>query len=239
MMSIESLVRRVRRKLTPDTRALQLREEVDFWEQWFETKGLKWPDDYAERFDGDMPLQEHLSIYASRLPADHIKILDVGSGPLTKLGKVHPAKTLSITAVDVLAAEYDRLLKQFNITPLVRTQYGVAEKLQQQFGTETFDIVHAQNSLDHTSEPLMGLREMLAVTKRGGYVVLLHAENEGKNESYKQLHKWDFTCERGHFIIGGPGRRGPRRDITQHLANEAEVECTFHHGNVLVGIKRL
>jgi SAM-dependent methyltransferase len=138
----------------------------------------------------------------------------------------------------VLAEEYQKLMRGYGVEPLVWTVYGEAEALRRQFGGRMFDIVHAQNSLDHTAEPLVGLREMLAVTKPDGYVVVLHAENEGKNESYHQLHKWDFTCENGHFVIGGPGPDGPKRDITMLLSNDGDVECSFLDGNVLVGIRK-
>ena len=234
----EPLLHRVVRRLTRNRRSRQLREEVGFWRQWFATKGLEWPDDYTMRFDPEMPMQDHVGTYLDRLPGEAAEILDVGAGPLTKLGKVHPGKRLSITAIDVLARDYDKVIGDFAVTPLVRTGFGEAESLREQFGEDRFDIVHAQNSLDHTAEPLVGLREMLAVTKPGGFVVLYHAENEGKNESYHQLHKWDFTCEGGHFIIGGPGPDGPRRDITQLLAADGEVECAFHEGNVHVGIRK-
>ena len=84
-----------------------------------------------------------------------------------------------------------------------------------QFGEKQFDIVHGQNCIDHTVNPLEAIRQMLAVTKPGGFVVLYHAENEGKNKSYKQLHKWDFTCESDHFLIRGPGASGGKVDVTE------------------------
>ena len=79
---------------------------------------------------------------------------------------------------------------------------------------------------------------MLAVTKPDGFVVLYHAENEGKNESYKQLHKWDFTCEKGHFIIRGPGPGGGSVDATDALTALGSVECSLDGGAVLVAIRK-
>ena len=53
---------------------------------------------------------------------------------LTGLGKKHPSKQLLITATELLAHEYDRLLAEFEIEPLVRTVYADAERLVDQFG---------------------------------------------------------------------------------------------------------
>lgn len=234
----EGLFQRLFRAITPDTRKRQLRGELGFWRQWLATKGLEWPDDYALRFDPDAPIQQHVAIYIDRLAGPRVEILDVGSGPVTKLGKVHPSKTLSITAIDMLAEQYEEMLKDFAVTPLVVTQFADAEKLRDKFGNRKFDLVHAENSLDHTNEPVAALGEMLAVARPGGFVVLLHQENEGMNESYQDLHKWDFTCEVGHFIISGPGPNGPRRDITRLFSADADVECRYYDGDVLVGLKK-
>jgi SAM-dependent methyltransferase len=235
---LRAVVRQVRR-LAPDTRDRHLRMEVAFWRRWLTTEGLNWPEDYAMRFDPDAPVQDHLARVIDRIPASSVDILDVGAGPVTVLGKTHPSKRLSITATDVLAREYNRLLAEFGRTPLVETQFAASENLRESLGDGQFDIVHAQNTLDHSADPFAALEEMLALTKPGGFVVLLHEENEGHNELYHALHKWDFGCESGRFVIGGPGPNGPRRDVTELMADRAEVECSMHHDEVLVVMRKL
>lgn len=150
-------------------------------------------------------------------------VLDVGSGPLTKLGKTHPSKRLDITATDLLANDYDRLLAGFDLVPPVRTVYADAERLVDQFGRDAFDIVHAQNCIDHTADPHQAIEQMIAVTRPGGYVVLYHAENEGQREGYNQLHQWNFTCENIAFVIRD--RMGRTVNVTDRLAALCEVEC--------------
>jgi SAM-dependent methyltransferase len=230
--------RRVLRGLEGDTRSQQLRDEVQFWRDWFSTKGLQWPEDYKERLDPQYPIQGHIARYIDLLQQDPVSILDVGSGPLTKLGKLHVNKEIRITAVDLLAPHYDRVLTDFGISPLVRTIFGDAAKLLQQFGEDKFDIVHGQNSIDHTEDPIQAIRQMIAVTKPGGFVVLFHVENEGKNEGYKQLHKWDFTCERGRFLVKGPGPTGRSVDVGEALAHLGSTECSLDDGAVLVTIRK-
>lgn len=224
----------------PDSRSRQLRAEVSFWRNYIASRGLEWPEDYAQRLRPTTPIQEQVSSWLDRFPGDQAHILDVGSGPLTKLGKVHPSKTIVLTPVDVLAQDYAQLLEQFRVRPPVATIFGDAQKLREQFGADRFDIVHAENSLDHAEDPVGALHEMIAVVRCGGVVILVHAQNEGKNQRYEDLHKWDFSCEDGEFFIGGPGPDGPRQNVTRMFADKAAVNCNIRHdGRVVVEMKKL
>lgn len=235
---LRQLVHRAR-SLAPDSRERHLRGEVRFWRRWLASEGLSWPEDFTARLDPSAPVQHHLAMVIDRLPQRKVEILDVGAGPLTVVGKTHPTKQISITATDVLAREYDALLDEAGIDPPVPTIFAEAEKLRERFGGRRFDIVHAQNSLDHSADPFAAIEEMLALAKPGGFLVLLHEENEGRNERYHALHKWDFTCERGHFVIAGPGPGGARRDVTAMLSGRAEIYCTVSGGEILVTIRKL
>jgi SAM-dependent methyltransferase len=236
MQGLSRLFRRVARTFTPESHARQLRSEVDYWKLWFETRGLEWPQDYRDRLDPDLPLQEWICAYVDRLGHEEIAILDVGSGPLTKLGKVHPPKRLSIAPVDQLADEYNQLIDSFGVDPPIRTQSCDAEKLTGHFRDRRFDIVHAENSMDHSQDALAAIREMVAMTRPGGFTLLLHAEHEGKNNRYSGLHQWDFLCENGHFIVAGPGPDGPRHDISELYSRQADVECWLHDDGVFVAM---
>lgn len=205
-------------------RSTALQQEINFWKRWFVTGGLSWPSDFRERMDPNRPIQHHVATYIDRLQGNHVRILDVGAGPLTKLGKGHRSKQLVITATDLLANEYDRMLDELSIDPPIRTIYADAENLVEQFGVGAYDIVHGQNCIDHTANPLRAIEQMLAVTKPLGFVVLCHAENEGQREHYRQLHQWDFTCSDGCFLIRD--RSGRETNVTTEMAEMAEIECT-------------
>jgi SAM-dependent methyltransferase len=229
-------MQRLRRRILPVNRSVALQEEIQFWKKWFVTGGSQWPRDFRERFNPDHTIQDHVATYIDRLATEHVHILDVGSGPLTKLGKKHPSKQLVITATDLLAYEYDRLLAELKIEQAVRTIYGDAERLVEQFGQNAYDIVHGQNCIDHMSNPLRAIEQMLAVSKSDGFVVLYHAENEGQREQYHQLHQWDFTCEDGCFVIRD--RHGRETNVTKRLAPFCEVECTRDGDAILTGIRK-
>jgi SAM-dependent methyltransferase len=234
---LKRLVQQARR-LRSDSRARHLRNEVRFWRRWLLTEGLEWPEDFKARFDPELPIQDHLAPLIDQFPKPTVDILDVGAGPLTKLGKTHPTKQLSITATDVLGCEYNALLDEFGLEPPVRTRYAASETLRQHIGERQFDIVHAQNTLDHSADPFAALEEMLALTAPGGFVVLLHEDNEGQRELYYALHKWDFSCEDGRFLIRGPGPGGALRDVTAIMDKRAEVECASADGLVLVTMRK-
>ncbi len=61
--------------------------ELDFWRQFWATEGGEWPDDYRQRLDMQTPLDSWILKYLDP-SAPVISILDVGSGPMTNLGKI-------------------------------------------------------------------------------------------------------------------------------------------------------
>ena len=212
-----------------------LRAELDFWDYWLRTHGRDWPGDYERRLDPELPLAPGLATLVDTLPHSTIHILDVGAGPLTVVGKRHPTKTLVVTATDVLASYYDRLLRRYQITPPVRTLPVAAEALAQYFPTDHFDLVYAQNSIDHTAEPFLAIEAMIAVVKPGGWVVLAHEENEADSEAYSSLHQWNFTSDGTAFLIRG---RSHTRNVSAELAPVANVTCTLRDHWLTVQIQK-
>jgi SAM-dependent methyltransferase len=194
--------------------------EVNFWREWLTTRGLGWSWDYKPRLDPDQPLQERITRHLSAPPGATVSILDVGAGPLTRLGKRWEGRTLWITAVDALAEQYERLLRDAGITPPVLTQQGEVERLTERFPKNSFDLVNMENALDHSYDPLLGIRQMLEVVKPGGYVLLLHDVNEAHRTGYVGFHQWNFCAENGHFIIWN---RKTRISVNDALGDIAEI----------------
>jgi len=86
-----------------------IKSELRFWDEYFRTQGLQWPDEYSKRLNSNLQLQP---TPASLLPIQQeVHILDVGAGPLIYLGKTYDSRRISITAVDPLAIEYDKILQ--------------------------------------------------------------------------------------------------------------------------------
>lgn len=177
--------------------------ELNFWRDFLATKGGKWQHNYWQRQDANLALQGYITQYLKKTTeiGATAKILDAGAGPLTFVGKTSPIYHLDLTAVDALANEYDQILSEFDITPIVRTQYCDVEQLTSRFALNYFNLVHIRNALDHSYDPLLGILQMLDVVKPGGYVLINTKVNEGEDENYLGFHNWNFCCDRGQFII--------------------------------------
>lgn len=185
-----------------------LEDEVGFWNRYLSTSGLEWPDEFQMRLDPSSVVTDELVAgHLSRLASTEVSILDVGAGPLTIINKTFPGKTLTITATDPLANEYDRLLAGARIDPPIRTMRCEGERLMMMFEPETFDIAFARNALDHSYEPIQVIRNMIGLVKTGGFVLLKHRRNEALTVGYEGLHRWNFDNDDGDLLVWNPDTR--------------------------------
>lgn len=130
---------------------------------------------------------------------DFFHVLDVGSGPVSFVGRKWKDRLVNVVAVDYLADEYMKLYKKYRIIPPVVPLKGNAEELSVLFPEKFFDVVYARNSIDHCIDPVQCISEMMKVSF--GVVVLEHTLNEGEREKYDGLHRWNFDLVEGRFVI--------------------------------------
>jgi SAM-dependent methyltransferase len=178
--------------------------EVDFWASWLVgAPGTEqWLSDRESRLDPNTQIRDPLvRAELERNPAEEISILDVGAGPVTSLGFRYPGKTLTIVPVDPLADEYDRLLGDAELDPPIRTIRVAGEALLEHFGSGSFDIACAINSLDHSADPVTIISNMAAVVRTGGVVLLRHKRNEGEGARYGGLHQWNFDVVDDSLLV--------------------------------------
>jgi len=199
-----------------------LDEERRFWDRYLATGGSDWPGEFAERIRPDRPVNDALRGLVEATPTDPVRVLDVGSGPLTWVATVHPERRVELTAVDPLADWYATLFERHGVRPAVPPVVGRAERLRRRFPSGRFDVVVARNSLDHGTDPRRALGEMLSVTRPGGFVYLEHVEREGANQRYRGLHQWDFWVEDDALALG---HRSGRVDLTAVLAPVSSVRA--------------
>jgi SAM-dependent methyltransferase len=212
-------------------RPLGLLAETWFWWRWVRTRGLQWPEEFARRLDPRSPLLQEVAERVRRITTDPVRILDVGAGPATCLGYLMEGRRVEITAVDVLAGVYDLLWARSGIVPPVRTLRADAERLTERFAAGSFDIVYAQNSLDHAARPRAAIEQMVRMAKPGGFVLLSHAIDEGKNEDYAGLHRWNLSERAGDFVIWNPAESV---NMTEALRGECATSTTAKGGSVFV-----
>lgn len=175
-----------------------LSTEKQFWQLWFSNNGWHWPDDFVFRFKEDTEIQPHIAIHLS---TGDENILDVGSGPVTMLGKRFNGKELNIISTDILAEEYALMFSKAGFHIPNPPMKVAGEELSEFFGNIKFDIVHAQNSIDHCFDPVKVISEMVKVLAPNGVIILTHEVCEGRNEDYQGLHQWNFDLEDNRFVI--------------------------------------
>jgi SAM-dependent methyltransferase len=214
-----------------------LDEETEFWFRWLRDEGAPWTDDYKLRVDPESELQPHIRRNLESEDGAHLRILDVGSGPLTVLGKRWGGRRLEITAVDPLAERYSELFERVGMDPIVRPVFGEAEHVAEQFPHDSFDLVYAQNCIDHGYDPLLSIQQMLALVKPGRVLLLEHAIDEGEYMEYAGPHQWNFRAEHGRFVIWRPGLRVDAHSALEPHA-EIEIEELPEHRWIRVALRK-
>jgi SAM-dependent methyltransferase len=175
------------------------------------------------RCAADAPIQEHLGKLLESQSISECRVLDVGAGPLTSIGKTWKGLSIELTAVDPLAKEYTRLLQEHRVSPPVKTIEGHAETLDRQFPAGYFHLICSDNSLDHCFDPMRALGAMVEILAPGGCICLQHYINEGKEEGYDGFHQWNFFEESGRFWIAN--EKGDRHCVNEAFAGRVDVSC--------------
>jgi ubiquinone/menaquinone biosynthesis C-methylase UbiE len=199
--------------------------EVDWWKNWIRAQGAAYGEDFANRLDPTQLLQPHIAALLDDVDIRPVRVLDVGAGPLTGLGKMYRGESLDIIAVDPLADAYDALLRDAHILPLIRTTWCHGELLEERFPHNAFDLVYSQNALDHSYDPYRIIVSMIRLAKQGQYVLLEHRQDEAEREQYAGLHQWNFALRDGDFVIWNPS---VTINVSEELQNYASIHTEFY-----------
>ena len=201
--------------------------EVGFWNEWLETKGARYPGSYETRLHPDLLLQPEIAALIDAPDGATVRLLDVGAGPLTFLGRTEPRWRLEISAVDALGAQYSKLLDDAGLVPPVRTQTCESERLSTMLAADSFDLVAARNTLDHSYDPALAISEMVTCAKPGAALLLIHHRNTAEDEHYHGMHQWNFEATDTTLIVWRPGQR---TDIGEMLGERAQFERSWIDG---------
>jgi SAM-dependent methyltransferase len=204
--------------------AESLPEELRFWESALRDPDRHWlRSEFDERMNPDLELQDFLRALIPAAPGSTVRLLDVGAGPLTRLGKRWEGRRLELIPVDPLAGAYRQLMDRLGLKPPVSTEEGHGEKLLERFAADSFDLAYASNALDHSYDPMLAIEQMFAVVKPGGSVYLWHFAHVGIAEGYEGLHQWDFERKGDDMTISNG--KGVRLSLATTFAGRGEVHC--------------
>jgi SAM-dependent methyltransferase len=204
-----------------------LADEYAFWENALKDQGRNWSaEEFRARTDPNLELQSPLKELIDAPVGAVVRILDVGAGPLTRLGKRWEGRQLEIIPVDPLADQYDAVLKQLEIAPPVRTRLGHGERLLEDFRENSFDLAYASNSLDHSCDPIAAIGQMLAVVKAQCVVYLWHFSNVGVEADYQGLHQWNFDVQQGDLTLSDGHQK---HFLSKMFAGRTLLQCEVTH----------
>lgn len=216
-----------------DFKVSEWQEELLFWEAWLKSEGMDHPEYFQFGLDPKSALQDEFKELLD--PHQHtFSILDVGSGPLTRVGKIWQGHDILLYLVDPLADEYMELIQSLHITAPIKLIKGFAGQLGTMFGLHFFDLAVASNSLDHSAAPMLAIEQMLLVTKPLHFVRLSHRVNEGLRNNYNGLHQWDFDFVDDSFVI--KDRHGTLINVNQSLVNGRVIECNYSNDRAWINV---
>jgi SAM-dependent methyltransferase len=219
-------LRAARRRLSSPDQVWEraLPSELAFWQSYIENEGREYPDEFRQRLDPDAPITDPILLDAiDLLEGDAVRIIDVGAGPLTSVGRRNPrrpAQRVELTAVDPLADGYNELLERAGITPPTRTLACRGEEVAARFGSGAFDVAYARNSLDHSVDAMAAVQNLVEVVRTGGVVAMIHGRREGETHDYEQLHQWNFDVRDGRLVLYS---RRAFYDVAERLGAAVEV----------------
>jgi len=133
-----------------------------------------------------------------------VKVLDIGCGPASTIGKITRGFKVHITGLDPLTEQYHDLLAEFGHRCPHETITGVGEKVADYFPPATFDYIHVENSLDHCYDPSSVIRGLQKVAKPGAIIFIKVFVNEGEHNEYAGFHAWNFDLYNNKVIFWRP-----------------------------------
>jgi SAM-dependent methyltransferase len=170
-----------------------LDEEVGFWRRWLTEDEFR--ETREQRFEHTRSLNPWYLQLVGAKPGDKLRIIDVGSGPVSTIGRRAPNNEVELICADALGERYNALLDELGFKDLARIEPIKGEDLTEHFGVGTFDIVNCANALDHFDNPAIAFRNMYDLCRPGGVFHLLSIENEGEREQYQGLHQWNLRAD--------------------------------------------
>ena len=216
-----------------------LPSEVSFWNEYLATGGKSCDavDEFKFRIAPDSQLQPWLCEWLDCPEGSVVRVLDVGAGPLTWIGKKWAARDVQIEAIDPLAEAYDQIMNQHGIRPPVRTKKDDGEEVVRRFGRDGFDLAFARNCLDHAYDAIQAVTNMIEATKPGGVVFLWHNEDEAERLSYQGLHQWNFHLQQGELVVW----KGKRvMNVNQTFAKQLKtLRCELRDGMIQAVYRKL
>jgi len=131
---------------------------------------------------------------------EKLKLLEIGSGPVSNLAYYVDKDLFEVIAIDPLAGFYQKIMNKFNYEFPIKPISINCEDLLKFFRKETFHIIYAQNSIDHTNNPIICLNNAYHLLKNNGILFIRNNIKEGSRKGWIGLHKHDIYMSKNNLV---------------------------------------
>lgn len=164
-----------------------------------------------------------------------VAIAEIGSGMFCTIGSTWEGVKVNMYPSDILAEQYNQILKDCDVSPLIPIKKQDMENLT--YEDNFFDIVHCVNALDHTMDILKALKEMYRVCKPGGFIYLRHFFNVGEKEGYYGMHMWNIDLnEKDECVIWNKEKKFKLSDYFKKATSTKKREVEYETEDLVVSI---
>lgn len=120
-----------------------------------------------------------------------MRLLDVGCGPATITCDL-AGRVASVVGIEPVAGILEKALATANERGVDNVRFEVGSVYELGFEDDSFDVVHAHQVLQHLTEPVAALREMIRVTRPGGVVAVRDADYHAMTwfPEISELDRW-------------------------------------------------
>lgn len=195
--------------------------EIFFWEQAY----------YRYYISGKPPSWWNMSLAKNRYSKEMVsildilskdfneklKLIDVGSGPVTSYFDKIDINAWEILTVDPLAKVYNKLNRKYNKDYLIECIEGTGEQINEIFDKNSFHLVLSQNAIDHSMMPQKFLNNLVYICKPGGFIYLSGFVKEGTAANWLGLHKHDLYVIDKHIYWTNWNDTAKDVNITENL----------------------
>lgn len=166
-----------------------------------------------------------------------LNCLEVGCGPTSQFYTIFfiNKPQIKIISVDPLAEFYKKLHEKYFPDYNIECIAGFGETLTKIFPNNYFHIVYSQNAIDHSQSPIKFIQNMFHILKPNGFMIVYGFINEGTNQNWIGLHKWDLSVENGKLLLSNKKKTYNKYDMINNLnlklIYKKISDCNFHNEN--------
>jgi ubiquinone/menaquinone biosynthesis C-methylase UbiE len=154
---------------------------------------------------------DNSAAYAAHLLVPGASVLDVGCGPGTITvdiaERVAPGRVVGLDAAEDVITSASELGASFG-----NVEFVVGNAYELDYPDDSFDLVHAHQTLQHLARPVDALREFRRVVKPGGVVAVRDVDYAGTvvHPRTEGIALWEELYQKVHRSNGGEPDAGRR-----------------------------